>query len=102
VREMSSARWYFEEYRNLILTTLLAAIVLGAVYVLLGPYSADRQAKRREQFLADCRARYAGAQTLADTSRVDVWPSSGPFEGRKMPERNDLFTCGASRRRGEL
>jgi hypothetical protein len=99
---MISPRWYFEEYRGLILTTLIAAVALGIVYVAFGPFNSARQARRHNQLVADCRARYKTAHNLADSARVDVWPVFGPFDGRKSPERNDLFNCGALRRRGEL
>jgi hypothetical protein len=99
---MTSVRWYLEEYRNLVLTALIAAVLLCIVYVAFGPFNPARQARRHDQLVADCRARYEAAHNLADSIRVDVWPVFGPFDGRKSPERNDLFNCGALRRRGEL
>ena len=95
-------RWYIAEYRGLVLTTVIAALVLWAAYVSLGPSNSRRVQEAHNRLIADCRAKYAVARTIADSTRVDVWPNLVPFEGRKNPERNDLFNCGALRRRGEL
>ena len=99
---LSSIRWLLEERRPLLLTVILASTILAAVYFWLRPSSPAEAARRRIEFIADCRVRYAEAKSVADSALVDVWPSPTPIEGRKIPERNDLFTCGAYRRRGEL
>ena len=100
---MSAAfRWYLDEYRSLILTLVIAALGLWAAYLIIGPSNRARLDRAHTKLVAECRAKYATSRTLADSTRVDVWPNLVPFEGRKNPERNDLFNCGALRRRGEL
>ena len=99
---MRGIQWFLEEHRPLWLTVVIASIVLAAAYFLLRPPEPEEQARRQAQLVADCRARYAQARSRADSALVDAWPSANPPEGRKIPERNELFTCGAYRRRGEV
>jgi hypothetical protein len=99
---LRSIQWFLEEHRPLWLTVVIASIVLAVAYFLLGPPNAGKQARRQAELLADCRTRYAQAKSRADSALVDAWPSANPPEGRKIPERNELFTCGAYRRRGEV
>jgi type II secretory pathway pseudopilin PulG len=58
---------------------VIAAILLGSTAVALAPAIVARtqrmQTMRTElrSVLAQCRERYAGARTAADTARADLW-----------------------------
>src|SRR3954468_19589822 len=97
--DLSSIRWYVSERRPLFLA-LAIALVLAAIYWRFGPPT-EAQVRQDAAFRDDCRRRYAAAHSAAESLVVDTWPPPVPIEGRKIPARNDLFTCGAARRRGE-
>ena len=54
--------------RPMILVLLLAALALA----LLGWWTSQATIRRERRSIADCRQRYAGAVSLADSGRVDM------------------------------
>lgn len=82
---------------------LVIVLVLGAAVVALLPVVIARshrlQIMRADltEVLTECRARYAGARTAADTAGADAWQP--PLHGER---RAGDPACGAYRRRNML
>ena len=82
---------------------LVLVLVLGAAIVALLPVVIARthrlQVMRADltEVVAECRARYAGTRTAADTAAADAWQP--PLHGER---RAGDPACGAYRRRNML
>ena len=84
--------------RRLVLVLLAVAAILA---VLPGIIARSRRLQTMRAGLAEvvgeCRARYAGTQTAADTAAADAWQP--PLHGERRPGDP---ACGAYRRRNML
>ncbi len=82
---------------------VIAAILLGSAAVALAPAVVARtermQTMRAEwrSVLAQCRERYAGARSAADTARADVW-----YPATRRERRPADPACAAYRKHGML
>jgi len=86
------------ESRRVVLVLVALAVVLAVLPVLIAR-SARLQSMRAglAEVVDECRARYAGALTRADTAAADAWPP--PLHGELRPGDP---ACGAYRRRNML
>jgi hypothetical protein len=86
------------ESRRVVLVLVAVAAVL-AVFPVLVARSRRLQSMRAglAEVVGECRARYLGARTMADTAEADAWQP--PLHGEQRPGDP---ACGAYRRRNML
>ena len=84
--------------RRLVIVLVVAAAVVALLPVLIAR-THRLQVMRADlmQVVAECRARYAGTRTAADTAEADAWQP--PLHGAR---RAGDPACGAYRRRNML
>jgi hypothetical protein len=86
------------EARRLVLVLLVVAVIVAIVPVIIAR-SHRLQVMRADlaEVVGECRARYAGARTGADSAAADAWQP--PLHGQRRPGDP---ACGAYRRRNML
>jgi hypothetical protein len=84
--------------RRLVIVLVVAAAVVGLLPgVIARSHRVQLMRAALTEVVAECRARYAGAHTAADSAAADAWQP--PLHGERRPGDP---TCGAYRRRNML
>jgi hypothetical protein len=84
--------------RRLVIVLVVAAAIVGLLPgVIARSHRVQVMRAGLTEVVAECRARYAGAHTAADTTAADAWQP--PLHGERRPGDP---ACGAYRRRNML
>jgi type II secretory pathway pseudopilin PulG len=83
--------------RLVVVLVVAAAIVALLPAVLARTHRVQTMRADLMEVMSECRARYAGTRSAADTAAADAWQP--PLHGRQRP---DDPACGAYRRRNML
>jgi len=86
------------ESRRVVIVLLAVAAVLAVLPVFVArSHRLQNMRAGLAEVVDECRARYAGARTMADTAEADAWQP--PLHGEQRPGDP---ACGAYRRRNML